>query len=248
LNDPAVATVCKRLYGADVTDLAWNDPGDVATAIVTKRFFAPPAAGFTEFTMVAPGLAQESPSRTDPASAASALEERRAFFNLIDGDLRCMVKRDGVERAVLRWEPVHRTVRTRTLQHLITLRNHLAAAGEHHAANFAWDPHRHWIYWPHLRGPFICVTEESNGKIWMETWAEWLTEGLADLKLKRKQSQRDLGERLCAHGIEQNGNELCALLSGTDVRSAACLVREFYGLVTELGFDDRFRWHRRPTN
>ena len=186
--------------------------------------------------------------RTDAALAASALEKRRACFNLIDGDLRCVVKRDGVQRAVLRWEPVHRTICTRTLRQLIALRNHLAAAGEHRAANFAWNPHRQWIYWPHLRGPFICVTEESDGEIWMETWAEWVTEGLADLKLKRKQLQRDLGKRLDAQGIKRNGGELCALLSGADIGPAACLVREYHDLVTKLGFDDRFRWHRRPKN
>ena len=241
LQDPSIASICRKLYRRAASELAWGDPADLARQIGADHFSVPPIHGFTEFTMIAPGLG----SRADAVDAALRLEKRRACFNLIEGDLRCLMTKRGVQRAVLRWKPVHRTISGRILRLLTALRNRLAEEGHGDAAGFLWDPKRERTSWRQIWGNYVDLTEGVDGKVSIETSAEWMTNGVSELKPKRKAALSELGARLGDLGIRRSGSELCAVLEHNDLLPAARLMYGYHTVLSKLGLGEPYRWHRR---
>ncbi|MFW6082760.1 MAG: hypothetical protein ACOC8C_01760, partial [Chloroflexota bacterium] len=238
-----VADVIYRIYGVPLAGLPLRDPWEAAQQIVDETWGgAVPEAG-TEFTIVAPGLSR----RVDDAIP---LEQRGGHFNLIDADLRHTAGPGGVERAILRWQPVHRTVPTRHVRTATALRRLLrdthpeAGLLQHRSSSRRF-------YWNDFRHTFLGVTENETGGPVVVTGFDALTEGLADWKSRWRAGMRKLCQELpdVDRAIRRRGrHRLVAPWDIDNLQPAATLFAAYYDMLEEEGFFDldKYAWYRRP--
>lgn len=241
----AVADVIYRIYGVPLVDLSLSDPGEGAQQIVDETWGgAAPEAG-TEFTIVAPGLSRR-------VEDAIPLEERGADFNLVDADLRHAAGPAGVERALLRWHPVHRTIPTRHVRTATALRN-LLRDSHPEAGLLQYRSSSRRFYWNDFRHMFMGLEENESGDPIAVTGFDALTEGLAEWKPRWRAGMRKLRQTL----PDQNdsirrggGDRLVAPWDIDNLRPAAALFAAYYDMLEEQGvFDlDKNAWYRRPTD
>jgi hypothetical protein len=244
LQNPLVRDIADRLYGLSLEELAYSEPDETLERILDKKWGFTPTQSNTEFTLIAAGLSREK-------DAEIPLENRGACFHLIDAELRHVAGRAGVQRAVLRWQPVRRTLSTHQLQTAIALQQ-LVEQRSRQAARFYWEPGSICgpLYWRRPRHVFLRVEDAQDRSQILVTRADGLTEGLADLRLARRRALRKLRDPLARHGIFPVGAELAAPWDPENLEPAAELTAAYFRMVQELGFLDldKYTWYRRPQN
>jgi len=244
LENPLVHEVVDRLYRIPLAELASDEPARPRARILEKKWgFAPEQTG-TEFTLIASGLGGK-------AQAEIPLESRSACFHLIDAELRHVAGTSGVERAILRWQPVRRTLSTHQLQTAIALQQ-LVEQRSRQAARFYWEPRNIYgpLYWKRPRHVFLRVEDTQDGRQILVTRADALTEGLAHLRSVRQRGLTKLREPLAKHGIFPVGAELAAPWDPGNLEPAAELTVAYFEMLQELGFFDldKYAWYRRPSD
>ena len=243
LQNAAVSNISNRVYGLPLADIVLDNPDQALGEIVSGRWGDKPSVAGTEFTLVAPDLARR-------VSAGIPLEQRGAHFNLIDAELRHSFGERGVERAVLRWEPVHRTAMTYHAQTAATLRKRLRELRPT-AAAVQCDPWYRSFYWGGFYHTYLWVREDRDHDWVVETRFDSLTEGLADLKPRWHAEMRTLCQTLpdLGHQIRRTAaNKLAAPWDVDNLEPAAKLFTMYHAMLQEAGFFDvgEHRWYRRP--
>lgn len=245
LENPKVNEVLARLYGVPFTGDTLEGPDGLLARIEGKKWgTGRPTVRSIEFAVIAAELPQV-------AASGIALEKRGACFYLIDAELRHTGSDVGVKRAILRWEPVHRTARSTDVRTAMALRKRLLERHPH-AASFWWDPRppRARLYWHDLRESFLRVEESGEGQPILVTRADGLTEGYADLRPVRAAALRKLRGPLEGLGVVRKGAELAAPWDRKNLKPAVELAAAYFDMLQELGFFDleKYRWERRPSS
>ena len=243
LQNPAVADVVGRVYGIPVAELQLDDPAEAVRQIVNEKWGAGPSVAGTEFTLIAPDLLR----RVD---AGIPLEERGAHFYLIDAELRHTAGQTGVERAVLRWEPVHRTIPSWRLRTAVALRELLHDAHPE-VALFQRDPWGGEFYWNDFPYVYLWIEETADGEWVVTTRFDQLTEGFADLKPRWRAGMRKLREKMPGQSdaIRRSGRDkLSAPWDLGNLHPAAMLFVGYHDMLEEEGFFDleMYRKFKRP--
>jgi hypothetical protein len=244
LQNTAVNSLTTRLYDMPLADIALDDPDQAVREIVAKKWGEAPSAAGTEFTLIAPDLSRR-------VSAGIPLEKRGARFHIINAELRHSSGQSGMERALLRWEPVHRTTTTYHIQTAVTLYQHLHEIRPE-AASLQCSPSYRGFYWHDFDQVYLWVREISRGEWIVETRFDSLTEGLADLKPKWRAGMRKLRQRLREQNDEIRQSSRDKLLAPWDIdnlQPATMLFAGYYDMLEEEGFFDlgKYRWYRRPS-
>jgi hypothetical protein len=242
LENSIVHEVVDGLYGIPLAELASDEPARARARILERQWGFTPKQTRTEFTLVASGLARK-------AEAEIPLESRDACFNLIDAELRHVAGASGVERAILRWQPVRRTIPTANL-HIALALQRLVQERCPKAARFYWNAQ--WncgpLYWRQPRHVYLLVEKAADGSMMLATRADSMTEGLADLRSVRYRALSKLRDPLAKHGIFPVGAELAAPWDAGDLEPAAALTVAYFKMLQELGLLDldKYAWYRRP--
>ena len=197
----------------------------------------------TEFTLIAPDLLR----RVD---AGIPLEERGAHFHLIDAELRHTAGQTSVERAVLRWEPVHRTIPSWRLRTAVALRELLHDAHPE-VALFQRDRWGRGFYWNDFPYVYLWIEETADGEWVVTTRFDQLTEGFADLKPRWRAGMRKLREKMPGQSdaIRRSGRDkLSAPWDLGNLHPAAMLFVGYHDMLEEEGFFDleMYRKFKRP--
>lgn len=243
LENPIISDVIARVYGLGLEEIPLDDPDRAVTQILNRYWGCQPFTFGTEFTLIAPNLSRR-------IEAGISLEERGAHFHLIDAELRHTSKRVGVERAVLRWQPLHRTSQTDHIQTAMSLRR-LLHIDNPEVASFQCRSSYRQFYWRHFDHVYLWVEPTGHGDWIIRTRFDQLTNGLADLKPKWRAGMRELRQKLPEqnHEIHQSSQDkLYAPWDIDNLQPAATLFTAYYDMLKREGFFDldRYRWYRRP--
>ena len=237
LEDPRTEAMCRRLYGVGLREASTGNPPETANAILRSRWGCVPTYNGAELVLVAPELRASTEETT--------LGKRKALFCLVDAEVRAQLSNGVVTRAVLGWTPLGRTVRPEDARMIAALQQ-LVLRAEPAAAAFRWNPTARRLEWPDLAGAFMKIEERSDGHPLLVTASEWVTGGLADLKNKRIVAVRAIRQSLREAGVEPVGSKAGVEWQRGSLSAASEMLVAYYRACRELGFADRFRWHRRP--
>ena len=242
-QNPAVADLISRVYGITLADIQLDDPDQAVRQIVTEKWGDGPSVSGTEFTLIAPDLLR----RVD---AGIPLEKRGAHFYLIDAELRHTAGQTGVERAVLRWEPVHRTIPSWRLRTTVALRRLLHDAHPEVAA-FQRDQRSGEFYWNDFPYVYLWLEKTTDGEWVVTTRFDQLTEGLADLKPRWRAGMKKLRKKMSGQSdaIRRRGHDkLFAPWDPENLQPAAILFVAYHDMLEEEGFFEleKYRKFKRP--
>ena len=243
LENAAVSSLANRLYGLPLRDIVLQHPDQAVDQIINTKWGAAPSMAGTEFTLIAPDLARR-------VSQGVPLEQRGAHFHLIDAELRHVPGQNGLENALLRWQPVHRTTTTYHVQTAATLRSRLREVSPEAAMLQCYPSHRRF-YWHDFGHVYLWVRQDGHGGWIAKTRFDSLTEGLADLKPRWRAGMRKLRRTLPDQDpeIRKSGRDKLFVPWNIDhLQPAVTLFAAYYDMLEEEGFFqlDSYRWYSRP--
>ena len=246
-----VQQICRRIYSLDISEIAYGEhPPTVVGQIIDARWGSVPRVSTTEFALVAPeiGEAKDEAERLSDLPN-SELEKRGVKFDLIDADLRCIIGKNGVLRAILRWLPCSRSLDAEEIGAWISLKKAVKQVNPN-AANFSIQFLKKWqkLWFNGLSsGVWMEIAPDDKGRPCLVTGGHFITQGLAELKRPRLEALQKIKRKSKLKSLRDWGKgDLCVFWKPDQPEQAAELLSAYFNAMVEVGFGDRYRWHRRP--
>ena len=237
----------ERLYGVGLGELDLRNPRLAADTILKSWGDGwHPRRKELEITVIAPGTASLL------AETVGDLESRGVRFNLIDAQLRRSSEEGPTQRAVLRWQPVHRTIAADLRLPMLALFEVLYRRNPR-VADFRWfssvlhGTPSFRITW-HGQGHVLLTVNPQESPLTAITAKDCLTEGLEVSGKSLIDALRREASALRERGVTVHGRgpHLEVRWDAAAIQPAAALAEAYYRMAEEAGIFEPFAWHARP--